>query len=138
MMKDSEQKFFDKKTTSEMTKKIFEVFLSRSDSPGEFISSKEKDDLIIESKNNPEALKKFEKNKDSKYRVNSLSAPLMSAEVFLNSKETENIPLEEKDKLIKKIYKAENDIEKAKPTGMTDNEVEQVIEIIKEVNKYLK
>ncbi|MBU4347897.1 hypothetical protein KJ671_00065 [Patescibacteria group bacterium] len=137
-MKDLDKFFFERYSISEKTKKIFNAFLAYSDEPGEFLSNSEKDELIKKSKTDPEALKKFEENKNSKYRVNSLSAPLMIAEIFLDSSEAKDVPFEEKNELLKKISKVIDDIKKAKPTGMTDNEVGQVIEIVEKIKKYLK
>lgn len=137
-MKDSlDKNVFGENSYSKITKRIFEAFLSCSDEPGEFLSSTEKDELIKKSKTDPEALKKFEKNKNSKYRVNTLSSPLMSAEIFLNSNESKDIPSLEKTKFLEKIKKATADIDKAKSTEITKNEVDQVVDIVEELTKYL-
>ena len=56
----------------ETTKKILSRFLERSDEPGEFLSNVQKDKLSETSGFDPEALKKWEEDKNSKYRINSL------------------------------------------------------------------
>lgn len=120
-----------------ITKKIYDNFRSRSDEPGEFLSLAMKKRLIGESATNPEARKRLEENKNSKYRVNSLSSPLGATEFFLNSDESAMIPDEKKEELMQKIQKAREDIIKAKADRLTDSEVNQVVKIVEETEKWL-
>ena len=123
---------------SEDTKKRFRGFESRSDDPGKFYSPEEKEKLQKETKNNPEACKEWERNKNSKYRINSLSAPLMSSELFLTSPEADDISEEIKESLLNKIKSLEKKIDEIRGKRITKELVDEVEELIKEVSKYLK
>ncbi len=123
---------------SETAKKIFLRFESRSDDPGEFLSSEEKDRLQEATKTNPEALKKWEEDRNSKYRVNSLYAPLLASENFMRSVEAESISKDLKKELINRIDKAYKDLENSRGKRITKELVDEVEGIVSEVKKYLK
>ncbi|MEK9170166.1 MAG: hypothetical protein AAB674_00785 [Patescibacteria group bacterium] len=138
-MKEKEPNRPEKKTIiAEAVKKCFDRFLSLSDEPGEFLTDEEKNKLIEESKADPAAMKKFEENKNSKYRINSLSGPLGYADLFLESKEADHIPPEKKEELIKKIDAARNDVARAGSGLISKKEVDEVIGIVEELEPYLK
>ncbi|MEK7478527.1 MAG: hypothetical protein AAB626_01210 [Patescibacteria group bacterium] len=121
----------------ETTKKILSRFLERSDEPGEFLSNVQKDKLSETSGFDPEALKKWEEDKNSKYRINSLFAPLEIAKIFLTDPESEKIPKEEKENLLKRIQKSLADLDKARGSRISEELVGEAVDIVKEVEKYL-
>ncbi len=119
-----------------VVKKVFENFWKRSDEPGEDISDI-KDQLAEQAKTDPSVFARLEKNKDSKYRANALFAPLAAIDLFLTSDESQNIPEKIKEEINKKMEKAREDIRAKRMSKLTKNEVEEVEELIKEVEKYL-
>ena len=121
---------------SDKVRKQLEGFLSRSDDPGEFLSDEEKDKLREATLTDPDALKKWEKNRNNKYRTNSLSV-ISWAELFLLSEETKNVPIDQKEKLLRRIKKADEEIEKEKPSGYSKELVDEIVDIVNEVKKYL-
>jgi hypothetical protein len=123
---------------SELARKIFLEFEARSDDPGEFLSGEEKDKLQKETLTNPEALMKWEKNRNSKYRINSLHAPIAASEIFLKSKEADSVPNDVKEELISRINSAYEDLKKSKGKRIEKKLVDEVKEIVNEVSKYLK
>ena len=123
---------------SELAKKIFAKFETRSDDPGEFLSPEEKIKLQDATRTDPEALKKWEEDVHSKYRVNSLSAPLLASEIFLASPEAKEIPSDIKDGLIKKVKEATKDLANSRGKKISKELVDEVEGIMNEVKKYLK
>jgi hypothetical protein len=137
---ESERGFENKKEEIDRIKNvvrtIFDNFGKRSDEPGEFIVDI-KDQLIEQSKTDPKALERLEKNKNSKYRANALFAPLAAIELFLVSDESQNLPEAVKQELNQKMERARKDISEKRGMKLTKNEVFQVEELVKEVEKYL-
>lgn len=132
--KEAEEK---EKSYLKKTKELLENFLAKPDDPG--ISYEEQNRLHEESRHNPEAARKFLESKKSKYRINTLSAPLMAAEIFLRSSASENIAPEKKQELAAKIAKSYKDIAQAGERQLlTKEEVGAVVEIAKELLFYLK
>ena len=123
---------------SEIAKKIFSKFEVRSDDPGEFLSSEDKDKLQLATRTNPEALKKWEEDRNSKYRVNSLYSPLLASENFLASPEAESVEEKVKTKLIERVGKAYSDLENFRGKRISKELVGEVVDIMNEVRKYLK
>lgn len=123
--------------TKEVVKKVFANFWKRSDEPGEFLSSVQKDKLSEASRFDPEAFKKWEENRNSKYRRNSLSAPLMAIELFFTSDESQDIPEAIKEEIKRKMEKAREDISNKRETKLTKDEVNQVEELVREIEKYI-
>ncbi|MDO8442882.1 MAG: hypothetical protein Q7S81_01295 [bacterium] len=122
----------------ETTKKIFSQFLERSDEPGEFLSGIQKDKLSEASRFDLEALKKWEKDRNSKYRINSLFAPLGIAKFFLTDPESKKIPKEEKENLLKRVQKSLADLDGARGSKISEELVGEVVDIVKEIEKYFK
>ena len=123
---------------SEIAKKIFSKFEIRSDDPGEFLSSEDKDKLQLATRTNPEALKKWEEDRNSKYRINSLYSPILASENFLESPEAESIESEAKTKLIERIGRAYSSLESFRGKRISKELVDEVVDIMNEVKKYLK
>lgn len=123
---------------SEIAKKIFSKFEVRSDDPGEFLSGEDKDKLQLATRTNPEALKKWEEDRNSKYRINSLYSPILASENFLVSSEAESIENEVKMKLIERIGGVYRDLENSRGQRISKELVEEVADIMNEVKKYLK
>lgn len=125
---------------SDKVKKNLENFLSRSDDPGVFLTPEEKIKLIKESLTDAGALKMLKKDRDNKYRTNSLSGAIGWASIFLTSEDIKNVPSDQKEKLLQRIEGVSKEIEKEKekPLGYTKELVGEVVDIVKEVKKYLK
>jgi len=123
---------------SEMTRKVFKSFEARSDEPGEFLSGEEKDKLLEQTRTSPEAMERWEKNRNSKYRINSLYAPLAATENFLDSPEADSVPQNTKEDLIKRVSNAYAEMDRLKGSAITKECVEEVVDIVNEVKKYLK
>ena len=124
---------------TDKVRKFFKDFLNRSDEPGEFLTEEKKKKIIVESKNNLEALREFEKDRNSKYRTNSLSV-INWAEVFLLSDESRDVPADEKKELLQKIEDSRQRIRKEKElkSGFTKELVDEVTNIVNEGGKYIK
>ena len=123
---------------SEIAKKVFLNFEARSNDPGEFLTNEEKEKLQAATRMNMDALKKWDEHRNSKYRVNSLYAPILASEMFLKSKEAELIESKLKEKLIERISGAYSDLESFGGKEISKVLVDEVEGIIKEVKKYLK
>jgi hypothetical protein len=123
---------------SELARKTFLKFETRSDDPGEFLSGEEKDKLQEATRTNPEALMKWEEDRNSKYRINSLYAPIAASENFLKSKEADSVPNDVKEELISRIDSAYEDLKKSRGKRIEKKLVDEVKEIVNEVSKYLK
>lgn len=123
---------------SEIAKKTFSKFEIRSDDPGEFLSNGDKDKLQLATRTNPEALKKWEEDRNSKYRVNSLYSPLLASEIFLKSSEAGSIESELKEKLVERVNTAYSNLENSRGKRISKELVSEVVDIVNEVKKYLK
>jgi hypothetical protein len=123
---------------SEIAKKVFLNFEARSDDPGEFLSGEEKDKLQEATLTDPDAQRKWEENKNSKYRVNSLYSPLMASDNFLRSPEAGSIPEKHKEELIKKVDKAYADLGESRGKKISKELVDEITDIMNEVKKFLK
>ena len=66
---------------SQISKKIFLNFEARSNDPGEFLTNEEKEKLQAATRMNMDALKKWDEHRNSKYRVNSLYAPILASAI---------------------------------------------------------
>jgi hypothetical protein len=108
-----ENKADKKESLKDRTERFFNNFLNRSNEPGEFLTGEKKEKIIAEGRTNPEALKIFEKDKNSKYRTNSLSV-IGWAEIFLLSDESSNVPADKKEELMKRIESDRQRIQKEK------------------------
>src|SRR3989344_1477858 len=125
---------------AEKLKSSFERFRSLPDDPGPVLSEKEQFKLSKEAIT-PEGLKKWEEYKQRKHRTNTLSAPLLTIKIFLGKPDKEifkKIPEEKRGEFLKKVAEAEEHINEAKKGLITDKEVNEVLEIIKDVESYLK
>ena len=122
---------------SDKVRKNLENFLSRSDDPGDFLTPEEKMKLIKESSIDAEALKILEKDRDNKYRTNSLAGAIGWANIFLSSEDIKNVPSDQKEKLLQRTENASKEIEKEKPSGYKKELVGEVVDIVNEVKKYL-
>lgn len=123
---------------SEIARKVFLKFKTRSDDPGEFLSGEEKDKLQEETKKNPEAVRKWEEDRNSKYRVNSLYSPLLASESFLRSFEADSMPEDAKKELTLRINKAYKDLEISRGKRIEKELVNEVEDIVNQITKYLK
>ncbi|MBI4991939.1 MAG: hypothetical protein HZB99_01860 [Candidatus Harrisonbacteria bacterium] len=109
---------------SEAAKKIFKSFLNRPDEPGEYLSDEQQKELIKRSATDPAAREKFLASKRSKYRTNSLTAPLMAAELFLTDDEApKKMPEEKIEYFNKKIKQSKENITVASRTQITEKEI---------------
>lgn len=123
----------------ETFKKIFSRFLELSDEPGEFLSITQKLELSKKSMSDPEALKKWKEETHSKYRINSLWSPLAAAETILtDSAESEKIPKEEKEELLKRVKNSLVDLDKSRGSKISKELVDEVMNIVKEIEQYIK
>lgn len=122
---------------SDKVRKNLEIFLSRSDDPGERLSLSEREKLIKESMVDPEAEEKLKKDKENKYGTNSLFGAMGWAEQFLSSEDSENVPASQKIKLSQRIEGVRKRIETEKPAGYSKELVDEVSDIANEVKKYL-
>jgi|GEM_PF-3138798 len=123
---------------SETARRVFLKFKTRSDDPGEFLSSEEKDKLQEATRTNPEALKKWEEDRNSKYRINSLYSPLLASESFLQSIEAESIPSDLKKELKERVEVAYKNLNDTRGKRITKELVDEVEGIVNEITKYLK
>jgi len=120
-----------------MSKRLFETFLALPDEPGEYIPPEEKLKLSGETAANPEAAKRFEENKRSKYRINALTSPLAAAQELLRLPISEKIPESEREALKNRLKKAYEDVKEAGKGLITKKEVDEVVNIVKDLQKYL-
>lgn len=117
-------------------KKKFDYFLSLSDDPG--IPYSEQNKLLeLSQKGDKEAANKYLESKKSKYRTNSLSGALMTAEIFLQSENSQKIPDIKLEELNREIQNIRQNIEIEKQTGFTKETVTKVVNIAEEVRHYL-
>ena len=119
---------------SDKVRKNLENFLSRSDDPGDFLTPEEK---MKQGSTDAEALKILEKDRDNKYRTNSLAGAIGWANIFLSSEDIKNVPSDQKEKLLQRTENASKEIEKEKPSGYKKELVGEVVDIVNEVKKYL-
>ena len=113
-------------------KGLFDRFMALSDEPGEYIVG-EKDKLIKESGHNPEALKRLEENKKSKFRMNSLSVPLGAASILLGLPEVQmKISKEKIEELEEMINQAHQDISNIRYWNFEGGEIDKLAELIQE------
>lgn len=127
----------EEESLSDKVRKNFEDFLSRSDEPGEFLTPAKKEELIKESLTDPKALEILEKDRESKYRTNSLGV-ISWVELFLSSEDAKNVPIDQKEKLLQRIKKVNEEIAKEKPLGFKKELVDEVVGIVGEVKQRLK
>jgi len=112
-------------------KEKFDNFLALSDEPGEYISPEEKFKLIEESNTNPEAKKRLEENRQSKYRGNSLSLGLDWGDFFLeNAGEMKKIPINKVEGLKEKLKKAREMYKEIRGVRFSQNEKERLMKTI--------
>src|SRR3989344_945193 len=121
-----------------LSKKLFETFLALPDEPGEYIPPEEKLKLSRESGTNPESAKRFEENKRSKYRTNALTSPLAAAQELLCLPTAEKIPAAEREALKNRLKTAYADVAAAGKKLITKKEVDEVVGIVKDLQKYLE
>ena len=135
----------EKKETSppfdtEKLKDFFELFRALPDDPGPVLSEKEEFELSKEV-TTPEGLKKWQEHKQRKHRTNTLSAPLLAIKIYLDNPDreiSEKISKGKKEEFLKRVAEAEEHINEAKKGLITDKEVNEVLEIINDVEVYLK
>ena len=133
-----QEKFPEPEFEKNLLKKQIESFLSKSDEPGPVLSDQEEFELSKKARHDPEALKEWKKQKlETKYRRNALSAPLMAADLFLNSDEAKNISADEKKELLERVRAAEEYITEVGAKLFTKSDVQLVIDLTNDLKKYL-
>ncbi len=122
----------------DLLRKHIESFLAKSDEPGPVLTDEQQFDLSKRAGTDPEAAKQWDVHKHgSKYRRNTLSAPLMTAAVFLESSDSESIPQEKRDELAQKIKTVEKHIIAVGARPFVKEDVQEVVDLVNEIKTYL-
>ncbi len=121
-----------------MVKRQIEKFLSLSDEPGPVLSDKQEFELSRQAIEGSEAEKQWNIHKHgTKYRRNTLSVPLMAADIFLDSHDSDYLPAATKEDLLQKVKTAEEYITDVKGKPFTKENVQEVVDLVNEIKKYL-
>jgi hypothetical protein len=125
-------------TLKELILKSFKDFRDRPDKPK--YSYEEQNKFQQESmRGDKEAAQKFIESKKDKYHISAINAPLVMAELFLESKESKQMPKPEKRLLQERIKKAYGDLEESRvKKQITKEQVEEVLNIMDAIQPYLE
>ncbi|MBI4992298.1 MAG: hypothetical protein HZB99_03700 [Candidatus Harrisonbacteria bacterium] len=122
------------------TKKRLEEFINIPESPGLPYEEQLKLREISERTQSKEDIENYERSKESKYRANTLSTPLIMGEAFLRrAPEAGEIPEETKTELLKRIKIVAESIRAKNPSQLISKEnVDEVVDIVKNIQAFLK
>jgi len=124
----------------ESTKKRLGEFMNLPDDPGLPYEEQLKLREISERTQNMEDIENYKKSKESKYRANALSTPLVMSEAFLRrAPEAKDIPEEIKAELLNRIKSVAESIRAKSLSHLISKEsVDEVADIVRSIQAFLK
>ena len=124
-----------KTSFKDFAKQAFDSFRKRPDQPKYSYELQNKLEEL--SRSGPESAKEFIKGKKDKKHISAVWPPLEAAKLFLSSKESDNIPVDQQIELYRKIEETLEGLERAREEKhISDELVQQVLAILKEVEYY--
>lgn len=120
------------------TKKRLEEFMNLPDNPGPAYELQLKMRERSERTQTPEDIERYKKSKESKYRANTLSTPLVMAEAFLRrAPEAVDIPKNTRVQLLNRIKIVAENIRAKNPNQLISKEnVDEVVDIVKDIQRF--
>ncbi|NCN53010.1 hypothetical protein GW950_00925 [Candidatus Wolfebacteria bacterium] len=132
-----------KKHDIESLKEVLDKFLALEDIPK--TTYEQQNEFLEKSQNidDPEEKKRYgelyEKSRMHKFVGNKLVGPLMATEIALDDENLKlSVSKEQKKEILERVTAVRELIDKERATGMTQEIVDEVVDISKTMKKYLK
>ena len=120
------------------TKRELEYFLDLPDNPGIPYEKQLELRRKSESTKSEEDIENYKKSKESKYRANALTTPLIMGEAYLKrAPEAGDLPQETRAGLLERIKGVVGRINAEKLSGISEGSVDEVVDIVKTIQSFL-